>query len=99
MIQKIFMQVCLAEAECNDFHISATFESYVHKEDLPQTFLSESLMVDTEQMEQTCTSWSKIQSFMDLLEVPNTSAAAKEKFSLHILDDDPMQCTMCFGTN
>lgn len=56
MIQKVFRQVCLAEAECNDFHISATFEPHVHKEDLPQTFLSEVLMVGTEQMEQTCSS-------------------------------------------
>lgn len=56
-------------------------------------------MVDTEQMEQTYSRWLKIQSFMDLLEVPNNFAAAEEKFSLHILDHDPMQCTMCFGTN
>lgn len=50
------MQVCLAEAERNDFCISATFESHVHKEDLPQTFLSEVLMVGAEQMEQTYSS-------------------------------------------
>lgn len=99
MIQKVFMQVCLAEAECNDFHISATFESHVRKENLPQTFLSEALMVETEQREQTCGSWLKIQSFTDLVVVSNIFAAAEEKFSLHILGHDPMQCAMCFGTN
>lgn len=97
MIQKVFMQVCLAAAECKDFHISATSESHVRKEVLPQTFLSEALMVDTEQMEQTCSSWLKIQNFADLLMVPNIFAAAEEEFSLHILAHDPLQCTMCFG--
>lgn len=56
-------------------------------------------MVETEQREQNCGSWLKIQSFMDLVVVPNIFAAAEEKFSLHILGRDPMQCAMCFGTN
>lgn len=97
MIQKVFMQVCLAEAECNDFHISATFESHVRKEDLPQKFLSEALVMDTEQTGQTCSSWLKIQSFTDLLVMPDIFAAAEKKFALHILGH--VQGAMCFGTN
>lgn len=96
---KGFHASSLSRSRVQWFPYFCYFESHVHKEDLPQTFLSEALMVRREQMEQTCSSWLKIQSFMDWLVVPNIFAAAEEKFSLHILGHDPMQCAMGFGTN
>lgn len=99
MIQEAFIHVCIAEAECTDFHIYTTFESHVHKEALPQTFPSSALEVGREQTQQTSSSWFKIQRFIDSLAVPSISDVAEWRFSSHILCHDPLQWSMWFGTN